>query len=151
MKPARVGSQELKSHQSHIRSDSILWIEPDSDPIFKLWNQRMNEISKVLSEAFLLSIKSHEFHFAHYPPGSHYSKHIDQPQSSHNRLISVVHYLNPEWKSAWGGQIVLHTKTGPVKIEPESPTTLFFQSHQLEHEVRPTEKDRFSLTGWLLG
>lgn len=152
MSPARIGSLDQKSKQTSIRSDSILWIEPENDPVFKVWNQKINEITESFKENFYLAIKGSEFHFAHYTQGSFYARHIDQPKSSHNRIISVVHYLNPEWNSAWGGQIVLYPENqNPVQIEPKSPTTLFFQSHKLAHEVLKTKKDRFTLTGWLLG
>lgn len=150
MRPARIGSLEQKSIQSNIRSDFILWVEHEADPLFSTWNHRIQQLTKSLKEEFFLPLKSSEFHFAHYPKGSFYSRHIDQPQSSHNRLISVVHYLNPDWNDNWGGQIVLYTKEGPIKIQPKSPRTLIFQSQKVEHEVLPTEKDRFSLTGWLL-
>ena len=150
MKPARIGSLEQKNQNTSVRSDSILWIEPGSDLVFSVWNQRIENLTQNLKEELFLPLKNSEFHFARYPEGSFYAKHIDQPKSTHNRLISIVHYLNPEWSPDWGGQIVLHTEEGEVRIQPQSPTTLIFQSHKVEHEVLPTRKDRFSLTGWLL-
>lgn len=149
LKPARIGSLEQKNTNTRVRSDSIFWVEPESDPVFFLWNEKIKSLIQCLREEFYLPIQGSEFHFAHYPKGSFYSRHLDQPKSSHNRLVSIVHYLNPEWDDSWGGQIVLYTEDGPVKITPQSPTTLIFQSHKLEHEVLPTTKDRFSLTGWL--
>ena len=155
MQPARIGAFENKTNNTKIRSDSILWMDQKSDPSFAIWSDKITELNQFLRETFYLPIKDSEFHFAHYPEGSFYSKHVDQPKqtnrhSNHNRLVSVVHYLNPEWSANWGGQIVLYTKQGPIAIEPKSPSTLLFQSHKLEHEVLTAKKDRFSLTGWLL-
>ncbi len=150
MQPARIGSLEKKSINSVVRSDSILWIDHETDSAFTQWNQAIQSLTKTLKQEFFLPIKGSEFHFAQYEKGSFYARHLDQPKSSHNRLVSIVHYLNPDWNESWGGQIVLYTEDGPVKIQPQSPTTLIFQSHKIEHEVLPTEQDRFSLTGWLL-
>ena len=149
LKPARIGSQDQKNTNTNIRSDSILWIEPESNPAFSVINEKFKLLSQKLREEFYLPIQGSEFHFAHYQEGSFYSRHLDQPKSSHNRLVSIVHYLNPTWEESWGGQIVLYTEDGPVKIAPQSPATLIFQSHKIEHEVLKTNKDRFSLTGWL--
>lgn len=149
LKPARIGTLENKSTNPQVRSDSILWMDPHADPLFSLWNERIEHLIQQLKKEFYLPIRGSEFHFAHYAQGSFYQRHLDQPKSSHNRLVSIVHYLNPKWDNSWEGQIVLYTEDGPVKIEPQSPTTLIFQSHKIEHEVLTTKHDRYSLTGWL--
>ena len=55
-----------------------------------------------LNRALFLSLKDYETHFAIYPPGTFYEKHVDQFQSSGARKISFAFYLNENWTQSDG-------------------------------------------------
>ena len=55
-------------------------------------------------EAFL-GLFELEMHYAWYPPGAGYARHIDQPHGSGQRRVSLVLYLNRRWRAGDGGEL----------------------------------------------
>lgn len=56
-------------------------------------------------------MKRLEGHLAVYPPGSHYSRHVDQHVGSRHRLVSCILYLNPPgWREEDGGQLRMYVE-----------------------------------------
>ena len=49
-----------------------------------------------LNQSLFLGLNELEAHFAHYPAGSGYQRHLDSFQNSNLRRITIVVYLNPE-------------------------------------------------------
>jgi SM-20-related protein len=88
-----------------------------------------------------------ECHYAIYPPGTHYRRHLDRSPAGAERVVSLVLYLNEDWNPADGGELKLYTEPG-VLIVPSGGTLVLFVSESLEHEVLPTRAVRLSLTGW---
>ncbi|HPQ21723.1 MAG TPA: 2OG-Fe(II) oxygenase, partial [Saprospiraceae bacterium] len=78
-----------------------------------------------------------------------YRRHKDQFNNDFGRKFSLVSYLNEDWKSADGGQLVVYTQQSSKKIEPRLGTTVFFRSDVTEHEVLLSHAPRFSIAGWL--
>jgi len=65
-------------------------------------------------------------------------------------VVSMVIYLNPNWQPGDGGELRLYPSDGSViNIAPKAGTLALFLS-ELEHEVLPTLKPRYSITGWML-
>ncbi len=103
-----------------------------------------------LNESFFLGLQSFECHLAHYPPGARYESHIDQARSSigaeSERAISFVIYLNEAWQKDDGGELVF-CQSGELVL-PLLGRLALFRSDTIEHEVLPSRRDRWSLTGW---
>ncbi|MBF0446715.1 MAG: 2OG-Fe(II) oxygenase [Magnetococcales bacterium] len=63
----------------------------------------------------------------------------------------MVVYLNPDWLSSNGGELVLYTgaqETNPINVIPAFGTVVLFLSEGFVHEVLPANRHRFSIAGW---
>src|SRR3546814_14032071 len=65
--------------------------------------------SDVCSSELYTGLNNAEFHFARYPAGHCYRKHMDQHRDQLNRKISLVLYLNREWSEAGHGELCLYS------------------------------------------
>jgi SM-20-related protein len=101
-----------------------------------------------------LGIREKEFHYAVYPEGTFYKRHLDTFQNDDRRKLSMVCYLNVEdWNPSFGGALALYQPTDEGEetklIYPLQGRMVIFESQVLEHEVLPVFQPRFSITGWL--
>jgi SM-20-related protein len=87
-------------------------------------------------------------HYAWYPPGAGYARHVDQLQGREDRVVSVVLYLNESWVPVDGGQLRLFDGQLARDVEPLAGRLVGFVTAGREHAVLPTRKERLSLTGW---
>ena len=134
-----------------IRGDSIRWIEKETaPPEVKLLLERLDALRLSLNQNLFLSLKDYEGHFASYPVGSFYKRHLDQFKSDSHRKISVIIYFNEQWKENEGGQLRMFLKESNVDIFPMAGRLVCFRSDLIEHEVLPTHRTRLSITGWFL-
>lgn len=139
--------------QPEIRGDAICWVQPGSklaQTEFFLW---MAQFRQVLNTRFNLGVRNQEFHFARYPEGKGYKKHIDQHRGRNFRKISIVLYLNPEWNPADGGELCLyepyHPEVEMQRFAPLGGRLAVFVSGMIPHEVLPCRATRWSVAGWL--
>ncbi len=135
---------------NEVRGDFIHWIDEKVDRRLDFFFDRTNEMVELLNRYCYLGIKSHEFHFALYPAGSYYEKHLDQFQEQKNRMISVVFYLNQNWQNGDGGELKIYRPEGDLIIDPIANRLVLFKSDIVAHEVLITHVPRKSITGWLL-
>ncbi len=147
-KLAGIGNQfELQKVKS-IRNDQIYWLQRTSEvPAEQLFFQRLDDFVKYLNRTCFTGIRSYEFHYAVYEPGSFYKRHVDQFHNDDRRQFSLVMYLTEEWSPGDGGELMMYTGEAH-RIEPLSGRVLFFSS-EIEHEVLISKVQRLSLTGWL--
>jgi len=101
-----------------------------------------------------MGIMQKEFHYALYPKGTFYKRHIDTFQNDDRRKLSIVCYLNDEnWQAENGGELVLYlSNEGIIEekvIYPFPGRVVIFESQVIEHEVKPVNTKRLSITGWL--
>jgi len=135
-----------------IRGDEIFWLEDEGAlPAERQYLDLVTDFSAYLNRTCYLGIRSHEFHYASYPVGTFYKRHLDQFKSDSARKLSMICYLNPDWEPSHGGALRLYLPTGPLDILPEGGRVAIFQSHTIEHEVLPATRERRSVTGWLRG
>jgi SM-20-related protein len=151
---AGIGRGATFQVKPEIRGDHVLWLEADnlSSNVGKYW-QAIEELRKVINRECFLNLNSFEAHFAMYPAGTFYKRHIDQFQNVKYRIITCILYLNPDWQPEHEGKLrVYFEEAGEEKhidIEPRFGTFVCFRSADIPHEVLPTKKERFSITGWL--
>jgi SM-20-related protein len=150
-KQASIGKQEQKTIDTTQRGDFIRWIDPAYAPQHtRIYLDQMESLKNDLNYHFYLGIRDYECHFAHYPPGTFYKKHVDRHKTGSPRRVSTVLYLNPEWKAEYGGELIIYNSDHTLKrIAPRLGTLAIFLS-ELEHEVLLTSRDRMSITGWML-
>lgn len=150
LKKAGIGSSVDYQIQKEVRGDLIYWLDQERDsqlaPLFSL----IEELREKLGMYCFISLSGSEFHLAKYPTGSKYEKHIDQFNTQSNRQITVLIYLNKDWKKGDGGELKISNEEGGFLVEPIAKRMLLFKSDVVEHEVLLTSVPRYSLSGWLL-
>jgi SM-20-related protein len=146
---ARIGSGQSVQRRADIRGDSTCWIQP---PLLAPEQTLLEELERLrldLNREALLGLFELELHYAWYPTGAGYARHVDQPQGRGQRRVSLVLYLNESWTSAAGGELRLFDAAGGHRdIEPVAGRLVYFLTPGREHEVLPTQRDRLSITGW---
>ncbi len=159
LEAARIGSLLTVERRPEIRSDRILWLTRGDMPqptqaTTDTWLDLMQEVMDALKPQLLLPLDHYEGHIACYPPGGFYKPHLDQHQDTRARQITLIIYLNRDWKPEHGGRLRLFTSPaegihGPhLDVDPVAGTVVCFRSADFWHEVLPATTDRFSLTGW---
>ncbi len=145
-RPANLANQK---NEVLIRNDLIYWIPEQSQiPIEKKLLFELNFLRNKLKNYFRLPLTHFETHYAIYPEGHFYKKHIDQKENDNHRFISFVIYLNQVWAPDDGGELCGYKEDLlQFKIEPKAGQMILFQSDLL-HEVLTSHKDRYSITGW---
>ncbi|MDB4124983.1 2OG-Fe(II) oxygenase [Schleiferiaceae bacterium] len=149
LKAAAIGPGKERTRISEIRSDFVHWLDRPLMPELETFFEGMDAIRASIAESLFLSLRGYEFHLAKYPKGAFYKPHFDQFNTRENRMISVVIYLNENWKPEHGGALKLH-KPQERLIEPVMNRMVMFRSDTVLHEVLPAHETRRSLTGWLL-
>ena len=154
-KKAAVGKGDQKQVRAEIRSDEVLWMDPMAlSPLQAIFWEKIEELKQVLNRRCFLGLKSFEGHFARYPIGSFYKRHLDQFHAVPHRIVTVILYLNESWTEADGGQLRMYfpQEDGSERVEDVLPLggrLVVFLSEEIPHEVMPTQKERISITGWL--
>lgn len=156
-KKAAIGNFVNETIAKSIRGDFILWMdEQELSEAGKLFYSKINDLTTYLNKTCFMGILQKEFHYALYPPGTFYKRHIDTFVNDDRRKLSVVCYLNDEsWQKENGGELVLYlqNKEGveyEKSVLPLPGRMVIFKSQEIEHEVRPViSGKRLSITGWL--
>jgi SM-20-related protein len=104
-----------------------------------------------LNSELFLGLFDYECHYAVYPEGSFYRKHVDAFKGRASRVLTTVLYLNPNWQPEYGGELLMYGEDDEVpfiKVSPAWGTMVMFLSEHFPHEVLPARATRYSLTGW---
>ena len=151
---AGIGNQQV-TVETTIRGDEILWLDETTAISGEAaFLERIGQFVQYVNQTCYLGLQEYEFHYALYPTGTFYKRHLDRFRSDSRRKLSVVCYLNADWQEADGGQLALYLPEADgserrVTVAPAGGRLVCFDSGQLEHEVLPATRERMSLTGWL--
>lgn len=154
-KKSAIGNHANEQVQTAVRGDFILWLdEATATGAEKLFFDTIRNFTQYLNRTCYMGIAKQEFHYALYPEGTFYKRHLDTFQNDSSRKLSMVCYLNDEdWKPEYGGELTLYlNENGAEKaldIYPVKGRVVVFESQVLEHEVKPVKQKRLSITGWL--
>ncbi|MBP6025025.1 2OG-Fe(II) oxygenase [Ferruginibacter sp.] len=150
MTAAGIGNEEIKDSSQKMRGDKIYWMDKSHDNIYEQeFLQQVENFIAYLNRSCYTGINGYEFHYAVYEEGSFYKKHKDQFKNDSNRKYSLINYLNNNWLEEDGGQLVVYQNETAQTIQPQSQTSVFFKSDEMEHEVIKANRSRMSVTGWL--
>ncbi|MFZ2904781.1 MAG: 2OG-Fe(II) oxygenase [Cyclobacteriaceae bacterium] len=150
-KKAGIGNAKSVQIQEAIRGDYIHWLDRKNSPApVQVYLSRVDELVTFLNRSLFLSLKDVEVHMTVYPAGSFYKRHLDQFKQDDHRKLSVICYLNNNWKEDHGGQLRMYLPDRSLDILPVAGRLVIFRSDQLEHEVLPATRERLSITGWVL-
>lgn len=155
-KKAAIGNRVNESIIKSVRGDDIFWLDESKSEIpEQLFFDKINDLIRYLNRTCFMGILHKEFHYALYPKGTFYKRHIDTFQNDDRRKLSIVCYLNDEsWQAENGGELVLYLKQNHKETEkviyPFPGRVVIFESQIIEHEVRLVlQSQRLSITGWL--
>ena len=136
--------------ERNVRGDRIHWLSRQ-DAAQARYLEQMEALRLMLNRQLFLGLFEFEAHFAHYPPGAFYRRHVDSFVGAANRVLSTVSYLNSEWQPGDGGELLLYAGSSDevvARVEPRAGTLAIFLSEEIPHEVRPARRDRYSIAGW---
>jgi SM-20-related protein len=150
-KKAGIGNSKSMQIQEAVRGDFIQWLDKSTAPAsVKVYLNKVEELIQFLNQALFLSLKDIEVHLTVYPVGSFYKRHLDQFKHDDHRKLSIICYLNNEWKDEHGGQLRMYLTDKSTDVFPTAGKLVIFRSDQIEHEVLPATRPRLSITGWIL-
>lgn len=148
--PAAVGRGATQEVREGIRGDHIQWLEPGQAESCDQYLELMEGLREALNRGLFLGLEDFECHFALYPPGAFYRKHLDRFRDDDRRTVSAVIYLNADdWTPDDGGQLRMSLKNGEAHdVQPIGGCLVVFLSGDIPHEVLPARRERLSVTGW---
>ena len=142
-------------HASAVRGDAILWLDEQATwapEASWLLRDEFAGLREAINAATYLGLHDFEGHYAVYPAGAGYTRHLDRFRDDDRRVLSLVLYLNDAWGAEDGGELCLyadeHAAHPAVRFAPQAGTLVCFLSERVPHEVLAAQRTRMSLTGW---
>ena len=146
---ARVGNDAGRRRRADIRGDFTCWLREPLYPAERLLLEELEQLRLELNREAYLGLFELELHYAWYPPGAAYARHLDQPRGGAQRKVSLALYLNTEWEPPAGGALrIFDADAGFRDIEPVAGRLVCFLTEGREHAVLPARRDRWSISGW---
>ena len=149
---AGIGQGSEHQVRRKIRSDQVYWWEPEpaTSPRARFM-ALIDALRQELNRHLFLALHEVEMHYAVYPPGGFYKRHLDQFRGRNNRQVSLVCFLNQDWREEDGGYLRLYPGgAGETHdIAPLAGTLVLFLAARIPHEVLETGKQRLSIAGWM--
>jgi SM-20-related protein len=149
---ARIGADRSLQRREEVRGDLICWLAGALLPAETCVLGALEQLRLCLNEGAYLGLLDLELHYAWYPPGTAYARHVDRPRGHSSRRLSLALYLTECRSPADGGALRIAGDDGRFHdIEPVGGRLVLFLSEAREHEVLRTQVPRLSLTGWFRG
>ena len=146
---AGVGRGSARALHTDQRGDRIRWIdEAPADAAERGFLAALEGVRADVNRTLALGAFALEAHYALYPPGAGYRRHLDRFRDDDARVLSVVAYLNDAWHADDGGALRLHLDSGPRDVLPAGGTLVAVLSASVAHEVLPASRERISIAGW---
>lgn len=154
LRKSSIGRAHQQKRVPVVRGDYIQWIDnldlrPTPATFLSICKTLYTDLGRHMYQPF----NAFESHYAFYPKGTRYQKHLDRFQNSNDRVLSLVLYLNQDWQPLDGGELEIYKESDPSVVETLVTPTLgklvIFLSGRIYHAVRPTLKPRYSVAGWV--
>jgi SM-20-related protein len=107
LRRARIGRGSGRRLADAVRGDWIRWLDGSTEAQ-RLFLARLEEIRREVNLALMLGLFEVEAHFALYPPGAGYQRHVDAFEHDNPRRLSAVLYLNRHWRPEQGGELAIY-------------------------------------------
>jgi SM-20-related protein len=146
---AGTGKGEGNDVRDLVRRDQTFWLERAcANPVQEMLWDKLDSIQRTLNRSLYMGLVEFEGHYAVYPQGGFYKRHLDCFHQDDSRMVSLILYLNEDWNPSDGGQLRIYQGQSHTDVEPRSGTLVLFLSRDTEHEVLPSHAPRLSFTGW---
>lgn len=149
---AAIGREEAYKLEARIRRVDAAWLDgrADGEAAFLALAE---QIRTAINRRLFLGLFEFEAQFLTYPPGGFYKRHLDSLRGTRNRIVSLVLYLNTNWRPADGGELDIwtaHENDGPptATVLPHAGTMVLMLSEEIPHAVRPANATRRVIAGW---
>jgi SM-20-related protein len=148
---AGVGRGPARTHTAADRHVQSSWLndQTQAEQQFLGFAERLR---LAINGRLMLGLFDFEAQFLHYPPGGFYARHLDALHGARGRVVSLVAYLNEDWKAEDGGALAVWAVGGmgdPVaEISPMAGTVVLMLSEDVPHEARVARRDRRAIAGW---
>ena len=90
LSPAAVGRGSTQEVREGVRGDHIQWLEAGESAACDRYLGLMDSLRQALNRGLFLGLEDYESHFALYPPGAFYLKHVDRFRDDDRRTVSAV-------------------------------------------------------------
>ncbi|QSP93702.1 2OG-Fe(II) oxygenase [Marinobacter salinisoli] len=151
LKKAGVGRGADHVQDRSIRRDKIAWLQGITEPQKALF-EHFDAIRAGLNRRLFLGLKRFETHYATFRSGDFYRRHLDSFQGRSSRVVSLVLYLNDNWRPEDGGELRIFNRESEREVcglvLPEMGRVAVFLSEEVPHEVLPANRTRYSLACW---
>ncbi len=147
---AGVGRGEARTMREDVRGDRIGWVdEGHATPPERILLAALEALRIAVNRELTLGLWRYEGHYALYPPGARYARHVDRFRDDDARVLSVILYLNRDWRADEGGALRIGRRAGPARdVLPVGGTLVAFLAAEFEHEVLPATRSRLAVSGW---
>jgi SM-20-related protein len=146
---ARIGAGHAMRRREDIRGDHICWWNEPLFPAETRLSEHLEQLRLQLNREAFLGLFELELHYAAYPPGAGYARHVDQPRGTSRRKVSLVLYLNRDWRAEDGGELrIFDEGSRHWDVQPLAGRLVCFLTASREHCVLPAQRERLSVTGW---
>jgi SM-20-related protein len=146
---ARVGAAARSQRHATVRGDLTCWLSESLLTAERALLEDLEALRLSLNREGFLGLFDLETHYAWYPPGAAYARHVDRLFGREERVVSFILYLNRAWRPGAGGELrVFDHQDGFRDIAPVAGRLVCFLAEGREHAVLPTRTDRLSITGW---
>ncbi len=133
-----------------VRGDRTAWLSTHSASAAENELRAIIEgLRLALNASLYLGLHHYDGHYALYPAGATYARHVDRFANDDRRAVSLIVYLNDEWRKSDGGALRLHLADGGVHdVLPVGGTVVAFLSDAFPHEVLAATRPRLAIAGW---
>ncbi len=151
---ARVGKGGAAVVDDQERGDEVHWLEAGRDGAIDRLLKRYEALRAAVNVASFAGLFDWEGHFAIYPAGRGYRRHVDRFRDDDRRTLSTVLYLNDSWAPEHGGALEVWSPDAPrdappaAVVEPQAGTLVLFWSDRIPHAVATSHRPRWSIAGW---
>ncbi|MEZ5936846.1 MAG: 2OG-Fe(II) oxygenase [Hyphomonadaceae bacterium] len=153
MERAGIGRADDHTLDREVRRDRVMWLEGETLAQVQFL-EAMELLRLELNRELFLGLFELEAHFAVYEAGAFYVRHVDAFRGERNRIVSVVLYLNPDWREGDGGELAIYAPdaeeaAAPIALaQPRAGAMAVFLSEEIPHEVLTAKARRYSIAGW---
>lgn len=153
LRPGGMGRAAARWYAAAERGDEMTWLDENSlGPALRHYWDQLETVQQVLNQRAYLGLRSFDVQLAQYrTPGAYYARHADAFQVRARRRMTLIYYLNPDWKPDDGGVLRAYAGDGVRDIEPVFDRAVLFLAAEVEHEVLPCHRTRTALTAWFYG
>ncbi|WP_421921541.1 2OG-Fe(II) oxygenase [Marinobacter salarius] len=151
LRKAGVGRGQDLLRDRSVRRDKIAWLQGETPAQAALF-EFFESVRLGLNQRLFLGLKRFEAHYATYHKGDFYRRHVDRFQGRASRVVSLVLYLNEEWREADGGALRIYNRESENEVcgvvLPQEGRLAVFMSEEIPHEVLPAHRTRYSVACW---